>query len=182
VVVASPRQYELLGARAIGELVDREHAVVWPEVEAKISDQPWPGLGTKVDPHHLTTAKAEMVRAGLLTSTTAATRGGRRVSVWHRPVERGAARAVTDASARKRLLHARYLSWASGSKTGGEGAIGPGLEGVVHASLLAAAPYGYRLFNPIGGEVRSLLGGPVPGGSTCRPLSMPADDGRRLAR
>src|SRR5664280_1031077 len=83
------------------------HAVVWPEVEAKISDQPWPGLGTKVDPHHLTTAKAEMVRAGLLTSTTAATRGGRRVSVWHRPVERGAARAVTDASARKRLLHAR---------------------------------------------------------------------------
>jgi len=49
VVVASPRQYELLGARAIGELVDREHAVVWPEVEAKIiSDQPWPGLGTKV--------------------------------------------------------------------------------------------------------------------------------------
>jgi len=73
VVVASPRQYELLGARAIGELVDREHAVVWPEVEAKISDQPWPGLGTKVDPHHLTTAKAEMVRAGLLTSTTAAT-------------------------------------------------------------------------------------------------------------
>ena len=35
----------------------------------------------------------------------------------------------------------------------------------MHASLLAAAPYGYRLFNPIGGEVRSLLGGLVPGGS-----------------
>jgi len=138
--------------------------VVWPEVEAKISDHPWPGLGTKVDPHHLTRAKAGMVRDGLLTSTTAATRGGRRVSVWHRPVEKGTARAVTDASARKRLLHARYLSWASGSKTGGEGAVGPGLEGVVHASLLAAAPYGYRLFNPAG-EVRSLLGAPVPGGS-----------------
>jgi hypothetical protein len=36
---------------------------------------------------------------------------------------------------------------------------------VVHAALTAAAPYGYRLLNPVGGETRTLLGAPVPGGS-----------------
>jgi hypothetical protein len=172
--VATPRHYELLGVRAIGELVDQESAVVWPEVEAKIADRTWPGLTTKIDPHHLTTAKIELVEAGDLVSTTAATRGGRRIAVLHRPVERGVARATIDASGRKRLLHARYVSWATGSKTGGEGAIGPGLEGVVHSSLREAAPYGYRLFNPASGEVRHLFGQPVAGG--------PLDNGALLTR
>jgi len=39
------------------------------------------------------------------------------------------------------------------------------LEHVVHASLLAAAPYGYRMLRPDGGEVPRLFGVPVPGGS-----------------
>ncbi|MER5917830.1 hypothetical protein ABT124_48000 [Streptomyces sp. NPDC001982] len=72
-------------------------------------------------------------------------------------------RAVTAAAARKRLLQARYLGWASGTKSGGTGVIGPALESVVHASLVQVAPHGYRLVRPEGGgDISQLLGAPVP--------------------
>ena len=102
-----------------------------------------------------------------MSRTVERTRGGREVRVYHPPVRRGLTRKIVDASARKRLLHTRYLSWATGSKAGGSGAIGPGLEIVVHRSLQEAAPFGYRLLNPtsVSGEVRELFGEPVPGGA-----------------
>jgi hypothetical protein len=71
---------------------------------------------------------------------------------------------VQDAAARKRLLQTRFVTWASGSAATGTGVIGKAGEQVVHAALTAAAPYGYRLINPVGGEARVLLGSPVPGG------------------
>lgn len=73
-------------------------------------------------------------------------------------------RAIADAAARKRLLHTRFLTWASGTATTGGGVIGPAGESVVHVALTAAAPYGYRLINPASGQVRSLFGNPVPSG------------------
>jgi hypothetical protein len=81
-------------------------------------------------------------------------------------------RAVQTAAARKRLLHARYLGWAMGTKRYGAGIVGPGAEKVVHESLMAAAPSGYRLFEPQRGEVRQMFGAPVPGG--------PLDNGATL--
>lgn len=154
-----------MAAQALLELAADQRAFLNLEAEAKIADHLWPGLKTKIDPHHITAALRALLGAGELDETTKRTRGGRSIKVFHEPIEPGKARMIEDASARKRLLHARYLSWASGSSTGGAGAIGPGLEAVVHTSLQAAAPHGYRLLNPAAGEVRQLFGADVPGGS-----------------
>lgn len=165
--MATAAQYEALGAQALRELADLEHAFVIPEAEAKIADQRWGKLPSTVDPNHISTALRRLIDVNELVETTAPTRGRRQIKVIHRPITHGSARAIADASSRKRLLQARYVSWATGSKTGGNGAIGPGLETVLHTSLQAAAPYGYRLLNPsaASGEVRELFGKPVAGGT-----------------
>ncbi len=56
------------------------------------------------------------------------------------------------------MLYARYLGWVEAQFIGRAG------ERVTHASLLAAAPAGYRLVQPGGGEIRQLFGSPVPRG------------------
>nr|WP_296065892.1 hypothetical protein [uncultured Actinoplanes sp.] len=60
------------------------------------------------------------------------------------------------------------MTWSSGSAASGTGVIGPAGEGVVHAALTAAAPYGYRLFNPAAGQTGMILGtvlrGPLDNG------------------
>jgi hypothetical protein len=71
---------------------------------------------------------------------------------------------VERTAARKRLLHARYMGWATGVG-GSRGLFGPGGEMVVHKALTAAAPYGYRLVNPSSGETSTLLGARVVGGA-----------------
>jgi hypothetical protein len=157
--------YIAFGERALGELVEREHAFVWAEAEAKIADRRWEGLPVSVDPHHLTRARFNLLRQGVLEEVESTTRGGRTVTVYIPADLKGRNRAVQDAAARKRLLEARYLGWASGSKASGGGIIGPAGEAIVHASLIEAAPYGYRLINPGSGEVRTMLGAQVPGGS-----------------
>lgn len=165
--MAGSSAYEAMALQALAELADSEGAFVAPEAEAKIADQRWPSVAKPVNPHHMTPALNTLIAAKELVATDGSTRGGRTIRVYHRPVVRGVGRKIADASARKRLLHTRYQAWASGSKDRGQGAIGPGLEAVVHRSLQEAAQFGYRLFNPTSllGEVRELFGEPVPGGS-----------------
>jgi len=140
-------------------LLEAEHAALWPEIEAKLADRP-----NGPQPHILTKARQELLRERVIDETTSATRGGRNVSVWHLRELRGRERHVLDAAARKRLLYARSQSWNSPRKGYPRGLLGPAGEEVLHRSLLVASPYGYKLQNPDGGEVRHLLGSPVEGG------------------
>jgi hypothetical protein len=80
--------------------------------------------------------------------------------------------AVAKAAQRKRLLMARYLGWAQGTPSR-PSAIGPAAEKAAHDSLLAAAPYGYRLLQPSGTGVSAMLGAHLPG---------PLDDGAIFTR
>lgn len=163
-------RYARLAVQALTEMVDRENAVVWAEVEAKAADAVWNGFPTRIDPHHLTNARHQLTDQGVVDHEVSATRGGRQVEIL---VSTSAPkRAVQAAAARKRLLHARYLGWAMGTKRYGEGIVGPGAEKVVHESLMAAAPSGYRVLEPQRGEVRQMFGLPVPGG--------PLDNGATL--
>lgn len=155
-------RYARWAVQALEEMVASEHAVVWPEVEAKAADRAWGQVGGHIDPHHLTNARHQLTSRGVIDSEIRATRGGRSIEVLMSPS--GPKRAVQAAAARKRLLHARYLGWAMGTKRYGGGFVGPGGEAVVHQSLLAAASSGYRVFEPERGEVRRLFDEPVPGG------------------
>ena len=96
------------GKREMTELLDREHAVVWPEVEARLAE-----AERSTQPHLLTKARQELVEEGTIESSTDTTRGGRSVTVWHPADLAGRARAVEDAAGRKRLLYARHQSWSS---------------------------------------------------------------------
>src|SRR5690349_15489328 len=64
------------GRQAVLELLFREHAAVWPEVQAKIADVVWPTLANVVDPHHLTTVRRELLHEGVIEQIGAPTRGG----------------------------------------------------------------------------------------------------------
>jgi hypothetical protein len=97
------------GEAAVVALLEREHAVVWPaEVVAKLSDGPG-----RVDPHHLTTAVNNLTFGLTIESVAAPTRGGGQISVLALVDRSGRQRAFEDATARKRLLYARYLNWSS---------------------------------------------------------------------
>ena len=72
-------------------------------------------------------------------------RGGHSVGVLHLAATEGRAIRIREAARRKRLLQARYLSWAIGNRSD-LARIGPAGELMAHASLVAAAPTaGYRL-------------------------------------
>lgn len=154
-----------LARERILDLVDRESAVVWPEVEAKLADgaAAYGGGPRTVDPHHLHNARNVLLGAGDIEVTSAPTRGGSTVDVYQVSEIRGRARAVEEAAGRKRLLHARYRGWAKGTKTGSS-LTGTALEAVVHESLRQAAPAaGWRLVNPARGEFGSIGGVQLPG-------------------
>jgi hypothetical protein len=162
--LATAEHYRDLGEQALLDLFAQEHAVVWHEAEAKISDRCWPSVASSIDPNHLLVARARLLEREVITQSRDQTRGGRSIPIFTPTDTRRRKRAIEDASARKRLLQTRYLSWASGSATGGAGIIGPAGEAVVHASLRQAAPHGYTLVQPDRGEVHRLLNDDVPGG------------------
>jgi hypothetical protein len=159
----TPEEYVDLGIEAILELLENEHAAVAPELEAKISEQPYGDRSIPIDAHHLTAARKVLRESSAIAEDTRVTRGGRAVTVITPADETGRSRRIEDAAKRKRLLHTRYLSLAMGSKTV-PALLGRGGEAVLHATLLQAAPHGLRLLRPDGGEVSSLFGKPVVGG------------------
>ncbi len=148
-------EYVALARTAIIELLDEEHAAAWLEVEAKITDFPWPGIGHRIDKHHLSTARIELLRTGQIVNPSLGTRGGREVVIIHRADTTRRQTAIARAASRKRILTARYLGWAQGTPSR-PGVIGPAGERVVHDSLKESATF--RLVNPSGGQVSNLLG------------------------
>lgn len=157
------RSYEELAYEAIQELVDREHAVVWHEVEARLADHPLPGQAHPINPHHLSNARRQLIDDDVIEEVTGTTKGGREITVLGFRNRYRRETAFDRAARRKRLLETRYLSWAGGGAE--TNAIGTGGELVSHASLAEAAAkgIGYRLLSE-GREVRQLLGAPIPGG------------------
>jgi hypothetical protein len=155
----SPEEYVQLGREAILHLLEVELAAPWLEIEAKIADRPYEPVGIRVEPHHLSAARARLVGTGTIVASTGPTRGGSEVTVFHLAGHSG--RRLEDAMARKRLLTARYYGWARGTRTR-PGRFGPAGEAAVYAAMLAAAPSGYTIDSP-GGQVPTLLGVPLSG-------------------
>lgn len=153
-----------LGIQAMLDLLGEEGAAVIPELEAKIGERPYGDLDHPIDAHHLTTARKQLLRDGLIAEDTRTTRGGRAVTVLVPGDDAGRRRKIEDAAKRKRLLQTRYVTLAQGNASE-PGLLGPGGEAVVHATLRAAAPHGLLLLRPEGGEIRTLFGQPVVGGS-----------------
>jgi hypothetical protein len=145
-------------------LLDREHeaAVVWDEVEAKLADVHWPVLPSYIEPHHLSTARQQLLEDGIIVEEEAATRGGRPIGVFHRTDLRRRTTAIDRTSQRKRLLQARYQRWGFGDKSTAA-LLGPSGERVARASLAAAADAGLRPIVSDFGQVGKVLGIDVPG-------------------
>src|ERR1022692_1789673 len=168
----SPADYVALARAAILELLDQEHAAAWLEVEARITDVPWPSVGQHIDKHHLSRARIELLKSGLIVDLNIGTRGGRDVVIIHRTDIARRKTAVARAASRKRILTARYMGWAQGTPSR-PGIIGPAAERVVHESLKESATF--RLINPAGGQVSRFLGytldGPLDHAVILTPIS-----------
>lgn len=150
--------YRKFAREVILEMLLEYHAVVPLEIVARAGEYPWRNSDVRLDQHHLNYALAALERSGTVVREPALTRGGRNVVVLHLPVTAGRKRVIERASARKRLLDARYLGWASGTERQ-EGLLGPTAERVVHRSILEAAPVpGFRLVNPVAGAAAEILG------------------------
>src|SRR5262245_19614145 len=154
-------EYLDLAKEIIPALLHQELAAPWLEVEARVADQRYGAYPSRVEPHHLSQARYELAQERVITSWRAGTRGGRSVVLWRLTNVDGSQKAVERAAARKRLLTARYLGWASGSASR-PGITGNAAEQVVHASILDAAPHGFALASPSGPGVSHFLGMPVP--------------------
>ena len=148
---------------AVLDLLRSEHAATWAEIQAKVGDRPWNDTLPAIDPHHLTTARHQLTAEHLITESFGAYRG-RSIGVMHLTDLSRRQTALSTSAARKRRLTARFLDWAASTSRFRSGLIGAGGEAVVHASLISAAPNGYRVIRPEGGDVRSLLGEPVASG------------------
>jgi hypothetical protein len=163
--VATAEEWRARGVVAIQQLLEAELAITIPEMEAKLSDRrAGPADGRiRIQPHHLTTARQRLLRAGVIEQTKETTRGSGRTITTLSLSPRS--KRTERAAARKRLLTARYMSWTTRAAEWGEAApIPAALERVIHASLTEASPHGYRLVKPGGGEVDRLFNEKVPGG------------------
>ncbi len=160
-VVADAEQWRSWAADAIQVLLEKEGAATQPGMEAKLADHKYGGVPYRIDPHHLTTGRNRLLRAGVIERHQEATRGGQVIATF---LLADPSKADLRKAGRKRLLHARFLSWSSSVNEWGAAPIPAALERVVHGSLLRATPDGYRPLRPEGGEVGIIAGAPVPGG------------------
>lgn len=146
------------------DLLRVESACLVREMEARLSDRDQHPL----EPHILTIATRNLIRRrAIVRSIPIETRGGREISVLHLPIISGSNKgAIEDASARKRLLQTRFLSWALPSSKYPYGFIGPAGNRALHMALNDPTLAGmYALVSPAGHDVTHLLGHPVTGGS-----------------
>lgn len=162
---AKQAKYVEAGRLAIMQMVDQDSAVLWGEIISRAADRQWPGVPFKVHPHILLSSLGSLI-PNRVTPISAATRGGRVITVFQPTSPNGRKTQIERAAARKRLLDTRYTSWASGSSTGttSQGVIGLAAERVVHESLRTASPeVGYRLLNPERGNVGRPFDVEIPG-------------------
>lgn len=119
-------------------------------------------MSQRVNPHHLTVGRRRLLEAGVIESARQSTRGGQVVTTY---LLADPSKKAQRAAGRKRLLLARFHGWSAPTTEWGPKPLPLALERVVHASLKRAAPYGYHLLNPDGGEVTRIFDKPVGGGA-----------------
>lgn len=171
-------------AQAITSLLDEHHALVGPELEARIAERYFKTSPGNIDPHHVTTARNNLLQSNHIQEITGTTRGNRQVKTLQLTGVRLRKTAVSRAAARRRLLHGRYLGWASGTRRHPHGLIGPAGERAVRLALADCGAF--QPAEPHFGETAFLLGhrlsGPVdsaairvpmlPGGGYGTPLTL----------
>ncbi|MFI6100803.1 hypothetical protein ACIA8G_35085 [Lentzea sp. NPDC051213] len=146
----------------VREVLDVEHAVVGAELTARISEAGFNKSGQNIDAHHVTNALRELTAAGdIIQVDPEATRGKHTIKTIQPADQKRRKTAIARAAARKRLLYARYLSWASGSVRYPHGHIGPAGEEAVRTAILASGQLQPERADF--GPVNSLLGVPLPG-------------------
>src|SRR4051812_32780167 len=126
-----------MAEQALVELVRAEGAILVREAEAKISDTRWSSVPNPVNPHHLTTARTNLLRRGWIRLSDPFDSSGTRLIL---PTDdRGKRDLIRTASRRKRTLHGRMERWARATPRYRSGMIGEAGERVVRASLDVAA-------------------------------------------
>jgi hypothetical protein len=159
--VVTPAEYDARAAERIREIIAEQHAVVRREVESRVSEGYWSGSGQNINPHHVSNALRDLVKRGEMEWVTGATRGGAQVETLQPTNRGGRADRIDRAAARKRLLYARYLGWASGTKRHPKGLIGPAGEAAVRSGILESGAV--LPTEPGAGAVARLLGLSLPG-------------------
>ncbi|MEV6562948.1 hypothetical protein AB0M22_45025 [Nocardia sp. NPDC051756] len=151
----SPAEHQAKARNDLLQLVETEHAVVWNEVEAKLTEENRAREDANFA-HVLTDARHILTDAGLIVPNTETARGGTSIETFTPADLTNRATKVKTAAARKRLLMARYRGWASGNATYPHGLIGPAGEVAVRQALVEAG--NLSLSTPGAGEVRNILG------------------------
>lgn len=159
--MAGTDEYVSRARAAILDVLDAEDAVVHPELEARISEAGHRGDPGNIDPHHITTALRELGDADQIEWVKVVTRRGREVTTIQPTDTRGRTTRLARASARKRLLLARYEGWAQGTKRYPRGLIGPAGEQAVRSAIWESASL--QPAAPAAGETSRLLGVKLPG-------------------
>ncbi len=76
-LVADAEEYvDRAADRIVEVLLDEQHAVVNPELQAPISEAGHRGSGLNIDPHHVTTALRRLSLSGVVATQRSTTRGG----------------------------------------------------------------------------------------------------------
>lgn len=126
--------------RLILELLNDELALVKPEAIARLAERYHRGDARNMDPHVTGRALNELRRTGkLIVTKSVVTRGGARVATIQPADQYKRTYAIQTAAARKRLLYARYLGWASGTARSPHGLIGPSGEQAVRQGIIESA-------------------------------------------
>jgi hypothetical protein len=146
---------------AILTILADEHAVVHPELEARISEAGYRGDFNNIDPHHVTTALRELSHGGSIEWIEERTRGGSAIKTIQPTDTRLRSTKVAAAAARKRLLYARYSGWSQGTKRHPQGLVGPAGEEAVRLAIRESSAL--QPAAPGAGEVNALLGVTLPG-------------------
>ena len=134
--MATAGEYDVRATVRIRELLDEQHAVVRRELESRLAEGYWPTSGQNINPHHVTNALRYLTNADEVEWISEQTRGGAWVRTLQ-PTDRiGRADKIDRAAARKRLLYARYLGWATGNRRHPKGLIGPAGEAAVRSAIL----------------------------------------------
>lgn len=160
--VAQGDEYTARAVVMIRTILDEHHAVVPPEMEARIAEGKFASSPGNINPHHITTALQSLRRTGELIYDQAPARGGRVEITTIQPADQyRRATTIAKAAARKRLLYARYSGWAQGTARYPKGLVGPAGETAVRGAILRA---GTLIPAASGaGEVSELLGVRLPG-------------------
>lgn len=136
--MATPAEYEAQAVDRIRDIIDTEHALVRRELESRISEGYYQSSGQNIDPHHVSNATRFLEGRGELEWVQAKARGGATIATLQPTNRAGRSDRIDRAAARKRLLWARYLGWATGTQRYPQGLIGPAGEAATRGGIMAS--------------------------------------------